>query len=224
MRRTVVPELLDDDRGTAQEIADSLSDLRMLNRWLGGVATTVTLLRRVADARGLKRLTFLDVAGASGDISAEASRILAQEGIALETAVLDRAPSHLRTGFASVCASAFRLPFQDAAFDVVGSSLFIHHLQPEEITSFIREAIRCARRAVIINDLRRTRVHWWSALLGRMIYRSQLTRHDAPVSVHRSYTVPELREILAAAGFPEAEFTRHFFFRMGVVIWRKVED
>src|SRR5437660_670040 len=35
MKRTAVPELLDSDAGNAAEIAGSLADLRMINRWFG---------------------------------------------------------------------------------------------------------------------------------------------------------------------------------------------
>ncbi len=35
MRRIVIPELLDDDLGTAAEIAQTLTDLRHINQWFG---------------------------------------------------------------------------------------------------------------------------------------------------------------------------------------------
>ena len=66
MRRVVVPELLDTDAGTPREVATSLKDLRMFNRWLGGVRAMSSLLRRVARQRGLKELSWLDVAGSEG--------------------------------------------------------------------------------------------------------------------------------------------------------------
>jgi ubiquinone/menaquinone biosynthesis C-methylase UbiE len=221
MKRVVVPELLDEDRGTAQEVADSLADLRMLNRYFGGISTSVSLLRRVANHCDLKALSLLDVAGASGDIASTAQQMLAKEGIALTTTVLDLAPSHLKKDHYSICGSAFALPFADQSFDVVASALFLHHLERDEIAQFIGEAIRVCRRAVIVNDLRRSLPHWLAAKAGSLIYRSVITRHDAPVSVRRAYTIDEMRGILADAGQPLAEFSHHFFYRMGVIIWRK---
>lgn len=221
MKRVVVPELLDDDRGTPQQVADSLADLRMFNRWFGGNSTMTELLRQVARRRGLTELTFLDVAGASGDVSAHAAKTLAREGITLTTTVLDRAPSHLgRNGGTVVCGSALELPFGDAAFDVVGSSLFLHHLEPQEIPLFVRHALRVSRVAVIVNDLRRALPHWVAAKAGSLIYKSSLTRHDAPVSVRRAYTAEELRKLLEQDGYSHLEFSRHYFYRMGVIVWR----
>ena len=50
MKRIPSTELLDTDSGTLAEIAASLADLRMINRWFGGVATTMELTQRVARA------------------------------------------------------------------------------------------------------------------------------------------------------------------------------
>ncbi len=47
MHRTVAAELLDSDLGTAEEVAASLADLRVVNRWFGGIATTRSMLERV---------------------------------------------------------------------------------------------------------------------------------------------------------------------------------
>jgi hypothetical protein len=63
MKRVVVAELLDTDAGTPREVAASLKDLRMFNSWFGGVHTMSSLLRRVAQQRDLKKLSWEDVAG-----------------------------------------------------------------------------------------------------------------------------------------------------------------
>jgi ubiquinone/menaquinone biosynthesis C-methylase UbiE len=223
MERQVVPELLDGDAGTPQQVRDSLADLQMLNRWFGGAATTTSLLRRVARQRSLSQLSFLDVAGASGDIATAARSSLERRGITLKATVLDQAFSHLTSAaeMPAICGTALALPFRDQSFDVVGCSLFLHHLEPADIVHFAREAMRCARYAVILNDLRRSFLHLLAAKAGRLIYRSPLTRHDAPASVRRAYTPAEVGEILIRAGYPHAEFSHHYFFRMAVLIWRK---
>jgi ubiquinone/menaquinone biosynthesis C-methylase UbiE len=222
MRRQVVPELLDDDLGTSQEVQDSLADLRMLNRIFGGVSTTTSLLREVIKRYALKQISFLDVGGATGDVARAARAQLGREGITLAPAILDRSLCHLRSAEnVSIAGSAFQLPFRDASFDVVGCSLFLHHLEPHEIVDFMREATRVARRAVIVNDLRRSRLHWWAARAGSLIYRSRLTRHDAPASVQRAYTIAEMHNILRTTGYLFTDFSHHFFFRMGIIVWRQ---
>src|SRR5271157_1368670 len=118
MKRTVTEELLDDDLGTADEIASSLSDLRRINRWFGGMRTTTGLLRRVARQSGCRQLSVLEVGAGGGDVPLAAQRALSREGIEVQITLLDRNWSHLpcdRT--ASIAGDAMRLPLCDASFD-----------------------------------------------------------------------------------------------------------
>jgi ubiquinone/menaquinone biosynthesis C-methylase UbiE len=223
MRRVVVPELLDTDAGTPQQIADSLADLRWLNRNFGGISTTTVLLRRIAQRSGRKRLTLLDVAGASGDVAAGAREQLASAGIILEVTVLDRASSHLAPGSASVVGDAFQLPFHDAAFDVVASALFLHHLEPEQIQAFLREALRVSRDAVVINDLRRGYFHLAAAFAARLLYRSSITAHDSVASVRRAYTKAEMTAMISHLG-TTFELTDHYFCRLGAILWKQTSS
>jgi len=220
MKRVVIPELLDTDSGTPQEVADSLADLRMFNRRFGGVRATTELLREVAEQRRLKTISFLDVAGASGDVAMLASDALRKSGIELETVLLDRAQTHLNRELPGVCGDALALPFPDNAFDVVGCSLFLHHLEPEQIVAFADEGLRVARHAFIVNDLVRNRLHWCFARLGSVIYKSRLTVHDAAASVLRAYIVNEMREILSRTNAARFDVKTFYFFRMGVIAWK----
>ena len=52
MKRVPTAELLDTDSGTPAEVAASLGDLRRINRWFGGVATTEDMVGRVARETG----------------------------------------------------------------------------------------------------------------------------------------------------------------------------
>lgn len=221
MERVAIPELLDDDDGTPSEIRGSLADLRWLNRWFGGVRVLTRLVERVAEKSGHRELSLLDVAGAQGEVPKLAARRLQKRGIRLESTVLDRARSHLagRNG-ASVVGNALALPFRDASFDLVCSSLFVHHLEPAEVRQFVGEALRVARVAVLINDIRRHPVHLALVYAGLPLYRSRLTRHDAPASVRRAYTPREMADLLGATAAAVIDLQTYYFYRMGIIAWR----
>ena len=208
MKRVVIPELLDTDAGTQREIEGSLADLRMINRNFGGVRTMIRLLRSVARKDNLKTISWLDVGGASGDVALLSRQKLQRRGIVAEPTL------------PAVCGDALALPFADDSFDAVGCSLFAHHLEPDQVTSFVREALRVARYAVLINDLIRTPLHLSLIYAGFPLYRSRLTRHDAPASVKRAYTLSEMKKMLLAAGAAEVETETYFLLRMGVIAWK----
>ncbi|MGZ4879127.1 MAG: methyltransferase domain-containing protein [Candidatus Angelobacter sp.] len=221
MKRVVVAELLDTDAGTPREVAASLEDLRMFNGWFGGVHTMSSLLRRVAQQRGLKTLSWVDVAGGEGYVATRTQRSLARSGITAQPVILDRAPTHLSKIHPGVCGDALALPFRDNSFDAVGCSLFMHHLEPDEIVRFVREGLRVARHAFLIHDLQRHPVHLALGYLGMPLYRSRITRHDALASVRRAYTVEEVGKMLAPVTSAEnIEIRKFFLFRMGVIVWK----
>ncbi|MGC2324711.1 MAG: methyltransferase domain-containing protein [Terriglobales bacterium] len=220
MKRTVTPELFDSDRGSAAEIAGSLADLRMFNRWFGGVATTCHLVRQIARRTGAKELSLLDVGGASGDVPQHVARRLAREGVHVEFVVIDHSPAHLNGTRHAVAGDALALPFRDHSFDLVSSSLFAHHLEPGELVRFVNESLRVARVAALVNDLRRSPVHLALTYAGFALYRSRLTRHDAPASVRRAYTPKEMLEWMQATSAALVEMSNHYLCRMGAIAWK----
>jgi len=221
MKRVVVEELLDSDAGTPAEVAGSLKDLRMFNSWFGGVHTMSSLLRRVAQQRGLKQISWVDVAGGEGYVATRTQRSLARSGISSQPVILDRAPTHLGNTHPAVCGNALALPFRDNSFDAVGCSLFLHHLDPAEIVRFVREGLRVARHAFLIQDLQRHPLHLALSYVAMPLYRSRITRHDAVASIQRAYTVEEVRRILALISAANVDIKKFFLFRMGVIVWKQ---
>lgn len=220
MKRVITSELLDTDSGTAREVRDSLADLRLVNRWFGGAATTEWMVSRVVRALRTQSLTLLEVGAGSGDVPEFVRRRLAQRGVRVEVTLLDRVASHLNGNRRAVVGDALSLPFADSSFDVLSCGLFAHHLSPEEFQQFVNESLRVCRYAVLINDLIRHPVHLALVYAGYPLYRSRLTRHDAPASVRQAYTVHEMRELLEKTKAAKAEIQRHYLFRMAATAWK----
>jgi SAM-dependent methyltransferase len=221
MRRKVIAELLDDDRCRTAEVAASLADLRRINHWFGGTRTTIALLRKIAHASGCRQLSLLEIGAGAGDVPLAAQRALKREDVELRITLLDRVASHLPTsGTAAIAGDALRLPFREDAFDVVSCSLLAHHFEPDRLPLLAREALRVCRRAVLINDLIRGRMHLALVYLGLPLFRSRLTWHDAPASVRRAYTEDEMRQLLSNVPARRLELSKHYLYRMGVLLWK----
>lgn len=220
MKRLAIPELLDTDAGTPTEVQASLADLSMVNRWFGGASTMCSLVERVAGQTRRRQLSFLDVGGATGDVPAFMQERLAGRGIRLDAVVLDRALTHMHRKLPAVAADAMLLPFPDNGFDLVGSSLFLHHFEPAEVVKLTNECLRVCRMAVLINDLRRSPLHLALVYAGFPLYRSRLTRHDAPVSIRRAYTLGELRSMLQQTAASRIDLSTHYLYRMGAIVWK----
>jgi ubiquinone/menaquinone biosynthesis C-methylase UbiE len=222
MKRRPTLELLDTDSGTPEEVEAALRDLRSFNQRLGGVATARGLVHAVARRTCKTHFSLLEIAAGTGFVPIQAGRDLSNDGIKLDVTLLDRAPTHLprNSNTRKVVADALSVPFSDSAFDLVSCTLFLHHLAPEEVVEFACESLRVARIAVLVNDLVRHPLHLALAYGGLPLYRSRITRNDAPASVKQAYTLKEIVGFFRNAGAIKAETQKHFLFRMGVIAWK----
>lgn len=221
MRRTITPELLDSDAGTAEEIAASFGDLERVARWFGGASTLADLIGRVAERSEKTSLSVLDVGAGNGEVMRLAQERLQHHGIELGVTLLDRSPVHLshKDSAAALSADALALPVREKSFDLVACSTFAHHLEPNEIILFVNRALTIARKAVLINDLRRSAAHLALVYMGFPLFRSRLTRHDAPASVRRAYTPAEMRGLLQQTAATRVEIFNHYLYRLGAIAW-----
>ncbi|HEY6763786.1 MAG TPA: methyltransferase domain-containing protein [Candidatus Sulfotelmatobacter sp.] len=224
MKRINTPELLDTDTCPPEEVEISLRDLGRINRWFGGVATSVELVKRVARATGSQNISLLEVASGPGEVPGIVQAKVARHGISLKVTLVDRASTHLRKSSRAIAADALSLPFSDGAFDVVSCNLFAHHLEPDELIRFIKEGLRVSRTAVVINDLVRHRGHLMLVYVGFLFMRCHVSRVDGLASVRRAYIPDEIQKIIAS-GFPPSsapklEIFRRPIFRMGIIVWK----
>jgi|SRR5208283_3160048 len=233
MLRIDAPEILDSDACSPVDAQAVLEAIERVNRWFGGIATTQKMVEGVARASGSNRFSLLEVAGGLGKVPRMARENLARRGITLGVTLLDIAASHLHGGNSSsnhsggnqgVVADALALPFADGAFDLVSCNLFAHHLEPRRLQQFMREGLRVSRCALLINDLVRHPMHLALAYAGYPIIRNRVAWLDGLTSVRRAYTPAEIRSMLADDSSPaisaRVEISRHFLFRMGVIVWK----
>lgn len=145
------------------------------------------------------RITGLDAAPAMIE---QARKEAASAGVAISFQVLRLGPH-----------GEARLPFDDAAFDLVTSNSVLHHVA--DSVAFFDEIARVAKPegAVLIRDLRRPsafhrlHVRWF----GRK-YSGEMRRlYEA--SVHAAYTAGELRDLLTESRLNDGR-SRVFHFRL----------
>src|SRR5262249_38930313 len=150
-RRSATPEIMDDLARPRREFDDAYRALARVNRWLGGI-------RAIERFLPTGNLLVLDVAAGACDVGESISR-RGRHGMAL-----DRNPEGLKLAKRSsaVTADALEMPFPDHTFDVVMASLFFHHLSDEECVCVLKSMWRMARRRVLVNDLHRHPIAYFS--------------------------------------------------------------
>jgi|SRR5579864_3857244 len=188
-----------------EEARHNLRDLVRVNKYLGGYG----ILRRIVGefARPDEIFSVLDIGAASGDMGAAVRRFFPR---AVVTS-LDRKPNHLAAAaHPKLVADAFRLPFRERSFDLVFSSLFLHHFSNEEIVKLLASFGIVARRAVMAIDLERGPLAYYFMPSTRWLMRwREITVHDGQISVQAAFKREELLALAREAGLARARVTQH---------------
>jgi SAM-dependent methyltransferase len=216
-RRATDPESLDEGVPEAEALG-SLADLRFVNRWLGG---RKSLLHAALPHLDAARPTLLDVGCGSVDLPDLLKQHLGDRLVAVG---MDIKLLHVRqapAGVVPVVGDVRRLPFAPRSFDVVTASLFLHHFDGSDAAAVLRSLWELARRALIVNDLRRARVpYYFGRATFPWLFRSRVSVDDGLLSIRRAFTDAELRGAFAEAGVP-VRLTRRFPYRLVAVAERR---
>jgi SAM-dependent methyltransferase len=216
-------EWLDDSALDPAIALRSLEDIRLTNRFFGGTSAVLAELRPIL-ASGPRELALLDVGTGAGDIPAAARDLAKSLRVSLTTIGLDwtvpitRAAT-TRCGL-GIAGDARRLPIASHSVDIVTCSQVLHHFDDADASALLKELHRVARVAVIIGDLRRSRVAALGVWLASWPLRFHHTsRHDGVVSVMRGFTTHELETIIAGATGVRPTVRRRPGFRV-TATWR----
>jgi ubiquinone/menaquinone biosynthesis C-methylase UbiE len=231
--RVLRAELIDSEEPSDSDFAHSFGDIARVNRYLGGTRAVLNALDPlILSVPNGQRVRILDIATGSADIPravVQASRRGRWGRRTLHLTATDNHPKVL--AFAQRCtpstaypeiaiipADAFTLPFSNGAFDIALCSMAFHHFTDDECEKVLREMERVTTRGFVVNDLLRDRIACaliW--LLTRLVRANRLTRHDAPLSVLRSFTLAEYAQMAHKAGIQNGRVSRVPMFRAVLV-------
>jgi len=217
--RSQAEEQMDADDLDPAVYADVVGDLAKVNVVTLAARPTLAFLTRAAERS--KTLRILDVGFGDGDILRRIARWATKRGVSVELVGVDLNPR------SEVAAQAhggdIRYVTGDYAdlsgehWDVILSSLVVHHMTHPQLVAFLRFMEAEARIGWFVNDLHR---HWFAhagfPLLAALVRWHPMVRHDGTLSIARSYRPDEWPPILAEAGIEHAVVRRVFPFRLCV--------
>src|SRR5436190_6185191 len=196
LQRCRQPERMDDPALGAADHRRALQGLARINRLSRSAAILWPAIRDFARQRPAQPTRVLDIASGAGDVAIALWRHGRRAGYRLEVEGTDVSPLAVR--FASERAArqraavrffpldALREPLP-AGYDVLMSSLFLHHLDEEDGARLLRKMADAAA-LVLINDLARSRTGYLLAWLGtRILSHSPVVHLDGPRSVEAAF-------------------------------------
>ena len=221
-------ELMDDPALDPDEHHSALRGLQRINQWSNSVKTIWQPISELAGEIGPIRV--LDVATGGGDIPIRLWQMAKQLGLPINVDGCDFSPVAIAHAQAAAREAGVDVHFFQADvlhdqfpndYDVVIASLFIHHLDPQQVIGLIRSMAQPPRRLVVINDLVRGRAAWWFTRIGTwLLSRSRVVHVDGPRSVQGAYTMAEISDLARQADLTDFILRPIFPFRY-LLTWRR---
>lgn len=217
MERSYQQELMDDFSIQDERIDTALEELKIINKFLGGISTTKSALKLFL-TNDNKEFTVLDIGSGSSDNLIAATDSFPNIKILSIDKNL-RTLTNVKNSIPKINSDAFYLPFRNNSCDLVHVALFLHHFTEDQIKILLTEFLRISKKGIIINDLQRS----YFALFGIKILtvlfsKSEMVKNDAPISVKRGFNKSELIKLFDELGSSKFVIKRKWAFRWMVVI------
>ena len=132
----------------------------------------------------------------------------------------------------SVQCDALELPFADDSFDYAISSLFLHHLNDEQVVRLLVEMNRVAKKKFFVIDLHRHPIAYYLYRAFSPLFLQRFTQEDGALSILKSFQPDELKDLANRANLENVEVKRRAAFRLvlscekktyasGIPLWKK---
>lgn len=218
--RSAKKEILDNDDLPFADIRICMEELNKINTLLGGHAITVNGLDQFSTSKN-NSLVICEIGCGGGDnLKAIAKKYgnCSFIGIDLKDSCIDFASKQYPELKADWIASDYSKVFFKTTPDVIFSSLFCHHFTDEQLVFMLQWMHKNSKKGFFINDLQRSTVayyliKWLTAIFSK----SYMVKNDGPISVSRSFTAKDWRQLFAKAGILTYTIKWKWAFRYLVV-------
>ncbi|MCG6158180.1 methyltransferase domain-containing protein [Rubinisphaera margarita] len=206
------PELMDQPGLDARLHAQALNGLARVNT----ISRTAPMLWnriRKLPRKAAEPLRVLDVACGGGDTALSLARLASRSGANVEVSGCDFSSTAIAHASQAAESAGVRVRFfeQDVLaqplpddYDVIYSTLFLHHLSEEDAVRLLTNMRQAARQMVLVSDLKRTWRSYAMTYVGiRLLTRSRICHVDGPLSVRAAFTPEEARDLALQAGLKD---------------------
>ncbi|SDB61313.1 2-polyprenyl-3-methyl-5-hydroxy-6-metoxy-1,4-benzoquinol methylase [Flavobacteriaceae bacterium MAR_2010_188] len=210
--RTDAIEIMDDFSLEGESLHNTLDTLADINKWLGGNNVTLDGLKKV-----LKRhsrnvpITIIDLGCGGGDILRKVADYGRKEGYIFKLIGIDANPDamvyarKLSKNYPEISFKAYDIfseEFDLLKYDVVLTTLFLHHFKDEEIIKILQKAKKKAKLGIVVNDLQRSPIAYYLFKVVCLTIKNRMIIEDGLTSILRGFKREELEEFSKRLNVP----------------------
>jgi 2-polyprenyl-3-methyl-5-hydroxy-6-metoxy-1,4-benzoquinol methylase len=231
-QRSTNIEIMDDFQCEGPVVNQTLKELDIINRLLGGNQISVDAIQKILikehSSSPKSPLKIADLGCGSGELlkliakNAKRKNIpVALFGVDANSFIIDYAKNHTKgyNEITYITTDVTEEKFYSQKFDIINCTLFCHHFDDSALISLLKNLYINTNKAIIINDIHR---HWFAyhsiKWLTRLFSSSPMVKYDAKLSVLRSFKRKELEWILQQAGIVNYSIKWKWAFRYEIII------
>lgn len=203
--RTDAVEIMDDFSINGNILHKTLDTLANINKWLGGNSVTINGLKELLKKHPKNEpLTIIDLGCGGGDMLRKVSKRFKKQGYTLKLIGIDanedamvyaRELSKNDPAISFIACDIFSKDFDVLEYDVVLSTLFLHHFKEDQILSILSKATKKAKLGVVVNDLHRHAMAYYLFKLVCLTIKNNMIIEDGLTSILRGFKRKELESM-----------------------------
>ncbi|WP_282069626.1 methyltransferase domain-containing protein [Olleya namhaensis] len=203
--RSEAEEIMDDLDYNGPILHDALDKLAKINQWLGGNIVTINGLKKALKNHSKSEaITIIDLGCGGGDILREISLFGKKNDYNFKLIGIDANPhtvnyaNSLSQKYDNVSFEAidiFSDQFNNLEYDLVLTTLFLHHFKEDQLVSFLKPVLQKAKLGIVVNDLHRHKLAYYLFKLLCTTIKNKTIVEDGLTSVLRGFKREELTTI-----------------------------
>jgi len=200
--RTDEREIMDDFTLEGKALRTNLDILASINKWLGGNQVSLNGIQKLIKKLPRdQKLVIVDLGCGNGDMLRRVSKLGDRIGYQFKLMGIDankdsiQYATLLSLGYKNITfhqMNIFSEEFKDLTYDIALSTLFLHHLNDEEIIDKLSLLNKQARVGIVVNDLHRNKVAYFLFNIISFFINNKIIRNDGLVSIRRGFKKDEL--------------------------------
>ena len=227
--RTDEPEIMDDFHLEGKVLEDALIKIAKINQFLGGNQLTLQGLKLLLkNSNTSNEIKVVDVGCGNGDMLRYIANYGIKKKINFKLIGIDankftiKCAEDLSKNYKNIsysCIDIFDKQFNELKYDIVLSTLTLHHFKDEEILKLMSVFNQNSKIGIVINDLQRSKIAYRLFQLICFIFRlNKMPKEDGLVSILRGFKKQELIDFSNKLNFKKYNLSWKWAFRYQWII------
>ncbi|PKA84195.1 hypothetical protein ATE92_2366 [Ulvibacter sp. MAR_2010_11] len=231
--RSKESEIMDNFDLHGDEMKLLLTDLKNINKWLGGNSITRNGIRTLLKGYSKeKEYVIVDIGCGDGEMLRQCALFGKREGFKFQLVGIDANPFILEEAkerskdFPNITFqknNVFSEEIELPKIDIALCTLFLHHFPNQQITGLLNKLIEKTKVGIVVNDLHRSRLAFiLFRIVGKLFIKTKIARHDGLVSIARGFKKIELEQLSEAINPEKTIITWKWAFRYQWILSKNI--